>query len=118
MRRKLNYLSIKNVRSIRLKSIRILYNDLTIPREEPSIKDVDIIFMHIARTRSSQGTRLNKESTVCLLILQTKCTREAMLKVVHDDKLAKEMRRNGRKDVFSWRKIAARSIQLYIGSGG
>lgn len=38
---------------------------------------------------------------------------EAMLKVAHDDKLAKEMGRNGRKDVFSWKEIAMKSIQLY-----
>jgi len=38
---------------------------------------------------------------------------EAMLKVAHDDELAKEMGRNGRKDVFSWKEIAMKSIQLY-----
>jgi len=37
---------------------------------------------------------------------------EAMLKVAHDE-LAEEMGRNGRKEVFSWREIAAKSIQLY-----
>jgi glycosyltransferase involved in cell wall biosynthesis len=39
---------------------------------------------------------------------------EAMLKVAHDDELAEEMGRNGRKEVFSWREIAAKSIQLYM----
>ncbi|RLF05019.1 MAG: glycosyltransferase family 1 protein [Thermoprotei archaeon] len=39
---------------------------------------------------------------------------ETMLEVAHDDKLAKEMGRNGRKDVFSWREIAVKSIQLYM----
>ena len=38
---------------------------------------------------------------------------EAMLKVAHNDELAKEMGRNGRKDVFSWKEIAAKLIQLY-----
>jgi glycosyltransferase involved in cell wall biosynthesis len=38
---------------------------------------------------------------------------EAMLKVAHDDELAKKMGRNGRKDVFSWKEIAMKSIQLY-----
>jgi glycosyltransferase involved in cell wall biosynthesis len=38
---------------------------------------------------------------------------EAMMKVAHDDKLAREMGRNGRKDVFSWKEIAMKSIQLY-----
>jgi glycosyltransferase involved in cell wall biosynthesis len=38
---------------------------------------------------------------------------EAMLKIVNNDELAKEMGRNGRKEVFSWREIAMRSIQLY-----
>lgn len=38
---------------------------------------------------------------------------EAMLKVAHDEELAKEMGGNGRKDVLSWREVASRSIQLY-----
>jgi glycosyltransferase involved in cell wall biosynthesis len=38
---------------------------------------------------------------------------EAMLKLAHDKELAEEMGRNGRKDVFSWREIAVKSIQLY-----
>jgi glycosyltransferase involved in cell wall biosynthesis len=43
----------------------------------------------------------------------SKMLAEAMLKVAHDDELAKEMGRNGRKDVFSWKEIAMKSIQLY-----
>jgi glycosyltransferase involved in cell wall biosynthesis len=39
---------------------------------------------------------------------------EAMLKVAHDKELAKKMGRNGRKEVFSWREIAAKSIQFYM----
>jgi len=39
---------------------------------------------------------------------------EAMLKLTHDKELAEEMGRNGRKEVFSWREIAAKSIQLYM----
>jgi len=42
-----------------------------------------------------------------------KALAEAMLEVAPDDELADKMGRNGRKDVFSWREIAARSIQLY-----
>jgi glycosyltransferase involved in cell wall biosynthesis len=42
-----------------------------------------------------------------------KALAEAMLKVARDEELADMMGRNGRKDVFSWREIAARSIQLY-----
>jgi len=42
-----------------------------------------------------------------------KALAEAMLKVARDEELADKMGRNGRKDVFSWREIAARSIQLY-----
>jgi len=42
-----------------------------------------------------------------------KALAEAMLKVARDDELADKMGSNGRKDVFSWREIAARSIQLY-----
>jgi glycosyltransferase involved in cell wall biosynthesis len=42
-----------------------------------------------------------------------KALAEAMLKVANDEELAEEMGRNGRKNVFSWREIAARSIQLY-----
>jgi len=38
---------------------------------------------------------------------------EAMLKVADDDKLAREMGRNGRKNVFSWKEVAMRSIELY-----
>jgi glycosyltransferase involved in cell wall biosynthesis len=38
---------------------------------------------------------------------------EAMLKLTHDKELAEEMGRNGRKEVFSWREIAAKSTQLY-----
>jgi glycosyltransferase involved in cell wall biosynthesis len=43
-----------------------------------------------------------------------KALAEAMLKVAHDDELAREMEKNGRKEVFSWREIAAKSIQLYM----
>jgi glycosyltransferase involved in cell wall biosynthesis len=39
---------------------------------------------------------------------------EAMLKLTHDKELAEGMGRNGRKEVFSWREIAAKSIQLYM----
>jgi glycosyltransferase involved in cell wall biosynthesis len=38
---------------------------------------------------------------------------EAMLKVAHNDEIAKEMGRNGRKDVFSCKEIAAKLIKLY-----
>ena len=38
---------------------------------------------------------------------------EAMLRLANDGELVKEMGRNGRKDVFSWREIAEKSIQLY-----
>jgi len=42
-----------------------------------------------------------------------KALAEAMLEVARDDELADKMGRNGRKDVFSWREIAEKSIQLY-----
>jgi len=42
-----------------------------------------------------------------------KALAEAMLKVARDEELADMMGRNERKDVFPWREIAARSIQLY-----
>jgi len=38
---------------------------------------------------------------------------EAMLKVAHNNELANEMGKNGRKNVFSWKEIAAKLIQLY-----
>jgi glycosyltransferase involved in cell wall biosynthesis len=38
---------------------------------------------------------------------------EAMLKLANEEELAEEMGRNGRKEVFSWRKVAKKSIQLY-----
>jgi glycosyltransferase involved in cell wall biosynthesis len=38
---------------------------------------------------------------------------EGMLKLLDDEESAKEMGKNGRKDVFSWREIAEKSIQLY-----
>jgi glycosyltransferase involved in cell wall biosynthesis len=38
---------------------------------------------------------------------------ETMLKLANDEELAKEMGRNGKKDVFSWKEIAVKSIQLY-----
>ena len=38
---------------------------------------------------------------------------EVMLKVAHDDELAREMEKNGRKNVFSWREVAVKSLQLY-----
>jgi len=38
--------TINEVKVVRLKSRRPLYNDLTIPLEEPPIKDVDIIHAH------------------------------------------------------------------------
>jgi len=45
--------------------------------------------------------------------LDSKRLAEAMLRLANDEELAKEMGRNGRKDVFSWREIAEKSIQLY-----
>jgi len=45
--------------------------------------------------------------------LDPKVLAEVMLKLAHDEKLAEEMGRNGRKEVFSWREIALKSIQLY-----
>jgi len=45
--------------------------------------------------------------------LDPKALAEAMLKLAQDEGLADKMGRNGRKAVFSWREIAARSIQLY-----
>ena len=47
------------------------------------------------------------------VVIPTLNEREAMLKVARDDELAGKMGRNERKDIFSWREIAARSIQLY-----
>jgi glycosyltransferase involved in cell wall biosynthesis len=38
--------TIRGVNVIRLKSRRLLYNDLTLPVEEPSIKNIDIIHAH------------------------------------------------------------------------
>jgi glycosyltransferase involved in cell wall biosynthesis len=38
---------------------------------------------------------------------------EAILKLTHDNELAEEMGRNGRKNVFSWREVAVKSLQLY-----
>ena len=38
---------------------------------------------------------------------------EAILKLLHNDELARKMGKNGRKSVFPWREIATRSIQLY-----
>jgi glycosyltransferase involved in cell wall biosynthesis len=38
---------------------------------------------------------------------------EAMLKVAHNNELVKEMGRNGRKYVLSWKEIVAKLIQLY-----
>jgi len=38
---------------------------------------------------------------------------EAMMLLVHDETLSKEMGRRGRGEVFSWREIASRSIKLY-----
>jgi glycosyltransferase involved in cell wall biosynthesis len=42
-----------------------------------------------------------------------KALAEAMLKVAHDDELAREMEKNGRKNVLSWREVAVKSLQLY-----
>jgi len=42
-----------------------------------------------------------------------KALAKAMLEVAQDEGLADKMGRNGRKDVFSWREIAEKSIQLY-----
>jgi glycosyltransferase involved in cell wall biosynthesis len=42
-----------------------------------------------------------------------KALAEVMLKVAHDDELAGEMEKNGRKYVFSWREVAVKSLQLY-----
>jgi glycosyltransferase involved in cell wall biosynthesis len=42
-----------------------------------------------------------------------KALAEVMLKVAHDDELAREMEKNGRKNVFSWREVAVKSLQLY-----
>jgi glycosyltransferase involved in cell wall biosynthesis len=38
---------------------------------------------------------------------------EAMLKLANEEELAEEMGSNGRKEVFSWREVAEKSIQLY-----
>jgi glycosyltransferase involved in cell wall biosynthesis len=38
---------------------------------------------------------------------------EAMLKVAHNHELANQMGKNGKKNVFSWKEIAAKLIQLY-----
>jgi glycosyltransferase involved in cell wall biosynthesis len=38
---------------------------------------------------------------------------EAMLKLANEEELAEEMGRNGRKNVFSWREVAVKSLQLY-----
>jgi len=45
---------------------------------------------------------------------EPKMLAEAMLKVANDDKLSGKMGRNGRKNVFSWKKLATRSIELYM----
>jgi glycosyltransferase involved in cell wall biosynthesis len=42
-----------------------------------------------------------------------KALAEVMLKVAHDDELARKMEKNGRKNVFSWREVAVKSLQLY-----
>jgi glycosyltransferase involved in cell wall biosynthesis len=38
---------------------------------------------------------------------------EAMLKLANEEELAEEMGSNGRREVFSWREVAEKSIQLY-----
>lgn len=38
---------------------------------------------------------------------------EAMLELVGNDKLAEEMGKNGKADVFSWKTIALKSLELY-----
>ncbi len=38
---------------------------------------------------------------------------DAMLELVGNDKLAEEMGRNGKADVFSWESIAKKSVELY-----
>ncbi len=38
---------------------------------------------------------------------------DAMLELINNGTLAKEMGRNGKKDVFSWKEIAMKSIELY-----
>jgi glycosyltransferase involved in cell wall biosynthesis len=42
-----------------------------------------------------------------------KALAEVILKVAHDDELARKMEKNGRKNVFSWREVAVKSLQLY-----
>lgn len=39
---------------------------------------------------------------------------EAMMEIVRNTKLAEEMGRNGESDVFSWKTIACKSIELYL----
>jgi glycosyltransferase involved in cell wall biosynthesis len=42
-----------------------------------------------------------------------KALAEAMARLVEDEELAEEMGKNGRREVFSWREIAEKSVQLY-----
>jgi glycosyltransferase involved in cell wall biosynthesis len=42
-----------------------------------------------------------------------KALAEAMQKLADDDKTAQEMGKNGRKNVYIWKEIAVRSIELY-----
>jgi glycosyltransferase involved in cell wall biosynthesis len=45
--------------------------------------------------------------------LNPKALAEAMARLAEDEELAEEMGKNGRREVFSWREIAEKSVQLY-----
>jgi glycosyltransferase involved in cell wall biosynthesis len=45
--------------------------------------------------------------------LNPKALAEAMARLAEDEELAEEMGKNGRREVFSWREIAKKSVQLY-----
>jgi glycosyltransferase involved in cell wall biosynthesis len=36
-----------------------------------------------------------------------------MARLAEDEELAEEMGKNGRREVFSWKEIAEKSVQLY-----
>jgi len=42
-----------------------------------------------------------------------KALAEAMARLAEDEELAEEMGKNGRREVFSWKEIAEKSVQLY-----
>jgi glycosyltransferase involved in cell wall biosynthesis len=42
-----------------------------------------------------------------------KALAEAMARLAEDEELAEEMGKNGRREVFSWKEIAKKSVQLY-----